>query len=120
MKPIDEDYEAWERYPQFRSVFNKLELSLKLGYNCGPACVPVTRSGMYIIRPIYNLYGMSVSARFAFISRDDKLSMENHKFVPRYYHFLISFLLLTLNYWQIRSLSHKLIVLDKLNNEDFL
>ena len=82
MKPIDEDYEAWERYPQFRSVFNKLELSLKLGYNCGPACVPVTRSGMYIIRPIYNLYGMSVSARFAFISRDDKLSMENHKFVP--------------------------------------
>jgi hypothetical protein len=29
---IEEDYEAWEAYPQYRWVFNKLELSMRLGY----------------------------------------------------------------------------------------
>lgn len=38
---IEEDYEAWEEYPQYRWLFNKLEVSSKLGYDCGPACVPI-------------------------------------------------------------------------------
>tara|TARA_R110002073_G_scaffold246845_2_gene409623 strand:- start:12733 stop:13455 length:723 start_codon:yes stop_codon:yes gene_type:complete len=78
---IDEDYEAWERYPRHRWIFNKLELSLKLGYVCGPACVPVKHDGMYIVRPIYNLYGMSVSAKYVFLTQADKVLMEAHKFI---------------------------------------
>ena len=82
MKRIDEDYEAWEAYPQHRWVFNKLELSQKLGYECGPACVAIKHSGMYVVRPIYNLYGMGVSARFTYLSRDDKSDIQNHKHIP--------------------------------------
>ena len=82
MKRIDEDFEAWEAYPKHRWVFNKLELSQKLGYECGPACVPIEHSGMYMVRPIYNLYGMSVSAKFVYLSREDKHDMEDHKFIP--------------------------------------
>lgn len=60
---IDEDYQAWEAYPKYRWLFNKLELSLALGYDAGPACVPVKKSGKYIVRPIYNLYGMGMNAK---------------------------------------------------------
>jgi hypothetical protein len=83
MTKIDEDYEAWEMFPRHRWIFNKLELSLKLGYICGPACVPVPKTGEYIIRPIYNLYGMGVGARKMFLRYpEDDDAMTNHKFIP--------------------------------------
>lgn len=84
---IQEDYEAWDVYPQHRWVFNKLELALKLGYNAGPACVPIKRAGKYIIRPTYNLYGMGIGAEIKIL--DPKLhanEMINHKHVrPGYF-----------------------------------
>ena len=67
MLSLDEDYQAWEEYPQHRWVFNKLEVALKLGYKAGPACVPLPKTSntlfKAIIRPIYNLYGMGISAK---------------------------------------------------------
>ena len=46
---VDEDYHAWVEYPEHRWVFNKLEMALRFGYDAGPACVPITKSGKYII-----------------------------------------------------------------------
>ena len=40
---IDEDYQAWVEYPEHRWVFNKLETSMRFGYDTGPACVPITK-----------------------------------------------------------------------------
>ena len=71
MKRIDEDEQAWVAFPQHRWVFNKLEVALKLGYEAGPACVPVQHTGTYIVRPIYNLYGMSVGAKRVFLRKED-------------------------------------------------
>lgn len=57
-----EDWDAWNRYPQHRWIFNKLELSLRLGYCAGPTPMPVPTTGDYIVRPIYNLSGMGAGA----------------------------------------------------------
>ena len=69
---VEEDYQAWREYPQYRWVFNKLEFALQMGYHAGPTGVPIQRSGMYVIRPTYNLYGMGIGARKKFLtpSRD--------------------------------------------------
>lgn len=64
------DWQAWQLYPHHSWIFNKLELSLKLGYNCGPAGVPVKKTGKYIIRPIYNLEGMGLNARIEHIEKN--------------------------------------------------
>jgi len=80
---IREDYEAWEAYPQHRWLFNKLELSSRLGYDCGPACVPIKKTGNYIIRPIYNLCGMGIGAHKKFL--DVNIHAEKmiyHKHIP--------------------------------------
>lgn len=63
MKLPTEDFEVWQRWPQFRPFFNKLELSLRFGYLAGPAGVPVPKDGWYITRPIYNLRGMGLGAK---------------------------------------------------------
>jgi hypothetical protein len=83
---IDEDYQAWEQYPEYRWIFNKLELALKLGYKAGPACVPVpnTSSTLFkaIIRPIYNLYGMGINAKVrTFRPMIDNEFIINHGFI---------------------------------------
>lgn len=64
------DWQAWKIYPHHSWIFNKLELGLRLGYNCGPAGVPVKQSKDYIIRPIYNLNGMGINARIEYIQAD--------------------------------------------------
>lgn len=45
-------------------LFDKLILSRKLGYTCGPAGMDVPKTDLYCVRPIMNMYGMGVSARF--------------------------------------------------------
>jgi hypothetical protein len=65
------DREAWiQADPDDLWVYDKLILSRKLGYVCGPADVPVPYSGEYIVRPITNILGMSIGARKKWISRD--------------------------------------------------
>lgn len=61
-KPVNCDKDAWIAYPKHRKYFNKLWLSQKLGYLCGPAGVAPPKKDTYIVRPIYNLYGMGLGA----------------------------------------------------------
>lgn len=80
---ISNDMQAWEAYPEYRWVFNKLELALRLGYQCGPACVSIKKAGDYIVRPIYNLRGCGIGAKKLFL--DPKIHAEDmilHKFIP--------------------------------------
>lgn len=60
------DSDTWNKYPNLRWSFNKLELSLRLGYNCGPSGTNITQTGEYCVRPIYNLGGMGAGASFEF------------------------------------------------------
>lgn len=60
---IEEDFEAWEYYKEHRWVFNKLEVALRLGYDAGPTGTRITEAKHYIVRPIYNLYGMGIGAK---------------------------------------------------------
>jgi hypothetical protein len=68
---ITSDTEAWQKYPFHRQWFNKLWLSEKLGYICGPNATPVPTPGKYIIRPIYNLHGMGAGAEIIHIEAGD-------------------------------------------------
>ena len=81
---IDEDYQAWERYPHYRWIFNKLDLALRLGYAAAPACVPFSLSmKQVIIRPIYNLYGMGVGAKSYHCNPEiDNESIITHGIIP--------------------------------------
>lgn len=65
------DDDAWIAYPHHRGWFNKLELSLHLGYTCGPCGVAPDCDGEYVVRPIYNLEGMGIGAFKAFIEAGD-------------------------------------------------
>jgi hypothetical protein len=59
----DDDITAWgSTEPDDLWVYDKLILSKKLGYVCGPAGVPVPRPGEYVVRPITNLLGMGLGA----------------------------------------------------------
>lgn len=70
------DIEAWDLYPHHRRWFNKLDLSLRFGYRCGPGAVAPRDSGWYVVRPIYNLEGMGVGARKQFIEAGDDRCVE--------------------------------------------
>jgi len=60
--------EEWERIlPQHLWIYNKLILSQRLGYTCGPAGLEVPEPGFYIIRPIINLMGMGRYSRIEYI-----------------------------------------------------
>jgi len=106
---IEEDYQAWEAYPNLRWLFNKLELALKFGYRCGPAGVPISKKGNYIIRPIYNLYGMGIGAHKKFLDPSiHTRDMIAHKYIPPGYfwcewleglHYSIDFIKLN-NKWE--------------------
>lgn len=75
-----EDWDAWVKYPQHRWIFNKMELALKLGYNAGPTPMPVSKSGEYIVRPIYNLSGMSAGAKIMTLEKG-----KVYDFLPSYF-----------------------------------
>lgn len=67
--------EGWEYFPKLRWVYNKLELSLRCGYNSGPIPILPKTSGYYCIRPIYNITGYGIYARKLWIDKDDQPSM---------------------------------------------
>jgi hypothetical protein len=68
---IKTDQEAWVAYPKHHNWFNKLWVSEKLGYKCGPGGTAPKTSGWYVIRPTYNLSGMGVGAKKEFIKAGD-------------------------------------------------
>lgn len=82
MTDILDDYHAWQAYPHYRWIFNKLEVSLRLGYHAGPAGIPVQRTGFYIVRPVYNPYGMGIGAHKKWLSVEWQDDMANHKHIP--------------------------------------
>lgn len=49
---------------------DKLILSKKLGYVCGPAGIPPSVPGKYVVRPIINLKMMSVGATIQYLDSD--------------------------------------------------
>lgn len=75
-----DDYKVWQEYPAFRRLYNKLDLSLRLGYNAGPAGVPVPETGEYVIRPIINLSGMGATAYIQELQKD-----KDHDVPPGYF-----------------------------------
>jgi len=80
------DSDAWNKYPKHRWIFNKLELSLKLGYNAGPAGTSVPCQGDYIVRPTYNLSGMGVNARRVNIKPGDYITVKPGEFWCDFFH----------------------------------
>lgn len=64
---LNNDVSAWNKFPQHRIWFNKLWLSEKLGYLCGPGGVPVPIANNYVVRPIYNLRGMGLFATIEYL-----------------------------------------------------
>ena len=78
------DEEAWHQFPQHRNWFNKLELSLKLGHDCGPCGTTPEKYGKYIVRPIYNLAGMSAKARVDILANYDYAKIEPGHFWCEY------------------------------------
>jgi hypothetical protein len=50
-------------------VYNKLFLSRRLGYACGPSGTTVPKPDFYIVRPSFNLLGMSRFARIEWIEK---------------------------------------------------
>ena len=49
-------------------IFDKLILSRKLGYICGPVGSLVPKPDTYIVRPCVNVLGMGLGAQFTFIN----------------------------------------------------
>ena len=56
------DAEAWQRYPVLRWVYDRLQWSQALRYECGPAGTLPPKSGIWFVKPIINLNGMGVDA----------------------------------------------------------
>jgi hypothetical protein len=76
MEKVADDSDAWYLWPRHRNWFNKLEFSIAMGYDCGPCGTAPTKSGFYVVRPIYNLNGMGVGARKEYINKDDYRRVE--------------------------------------------
>lgn len=64
------DAEAWAACHDFDAwIFDKMILSRRLGYLCGPVGVDVPKPGWYVVRPCVNALGMGRGARFMWIER---------------------------------------------------
>lgn len=62
------DEEVWlTADPDDCWVMDKLILSLKLGYNCGPVGVDVPEPGYYIVRPVVNALGLGLGSEKVWI-----------------------------------------------------
>lgn len=80
-----EDTDAYLKYPTHRKWFNKLWLAEKFGYVCGPAGVEIPETGMYVIRPIYNLAGMGAGASVKKLAKGDFTSVPPGYFWCEYF-----------------------------------
>lgn len=62
IKAAQRDGEAWQAYPGLRWIYDRLQLSQALGYECGPAGTLPPRPGVWFVKPIINLIGMGIDA----------------------------------------------------------
>lgn len=66
----------WGAHEQDLWIFDKLLLSARLGYDCGPVGVDVQHPGEYVIRPCVNTLGMGRGARIEYIEDEtDRLGL---------------------------------------------
>ena len=64
------DFDVWETIDTDDAwVFDKLIVSKKLGYKCGPRGSFVPEPGWYMVRPIMNLHGMGLGARKVYLDK---------------------------------------------------
>ena len=65
-----DDVDAWSNCnDEDLWIFDKLLLSRKLKYNCGPVGVNVPTPGKYVIRPITNLMGMGIDSSIIHLNK---------------------------------------------------
>lgn len=62
---IEEEFKSI--HPDDLWIYNKLQLSTKLNYQCGPVGMNVPSSGFYIVRPSINFLGMGRSAKKVYL-----------------------------------------------------
>ena len=82
---FEEDYQVWDacaKSPNHRWTFNKMEVALRQGLHAGPAGSCPQREGKYVMRPIYNLYGMGVGAEVFEYTHDMHEELINLGVVP--------------------------------------
>lgn len=58
---VDEEFNLI--HPDDLWIYNKLQLSRKLNYSCGPVGMEVPTPGLYIVRPSVNFQGMGRNAK---------------------------------------------------------
>jgi len=69
-----DDKDVWSLIdPEDLWIYDKLILSRKLGYDCGPAGVAPTVSDTYVVRPISNYRMMSAGAHLMYIEANQDL-----------------------------------------------
>jgi len=56
--------------PDLIWVMDKLIVSRKLGYNCGPVGLDVPHPGFYIVRPCVNMLGLGLGATKMWLEKD--------------------------------------------------
>lgn len=67
-----DDKDCWNNSnPDVLWLYDKLLVSRKLGYSCGPAGVPVSKTDFYIVRPISNYRMMSRGASIQLLSEGE-------------------------------------------------
>lgn len=70
IKDSEEDF-VWQNiHPDDIWVMDKLILSRKLGYVCGPVGLDVPSPGYYIVRPVINMMGLGLGAQKVYIEKE--------------------------------------------------
>jgi len=67
----DVEAKAWRNAEeQDLWIFDKLIVSRRMGYTCGPAGMDVPRPDVYVVRPCVNIPGMGKGAYFTYIDKE--------------------------------------------------
>ena len=70
MNDTEED-KVWKTInPDYMWVMDKLILSSKLGYKCGPTGIDVPEPGYYIVRPCVNALGLGLGAEKVWLEKE--------------------------------------------------
>lgn len=70
MNDTEED-KVWKTmHPDYLWVMDKLILSKKLGYKCGPTGIDVPEPGYYIVRPCVNALGLGLGAEKVWLEHE--------------------------------------------------
>ena len=68
--PEDAEDDVWKRInPNNIWPLDKLILSRKLGYMCGPVGLRVPKPGWYIVRPCVNMMGLGLGAQKVWLEK---------------------------------------------------